>query len=933
MAPDPQFNPFPGLRAFEAEEDYLFFGRETQIDELLRRLRATRFLSVVGTSGSGKSSLIRAGLIPALEGGFMAQVGSGWRVAKFRPGGNPIGYLAEALSAPTVLGLSPELAETHGVLIEATLRRGARGLADAVRQAQIPPDDNVLVVVDQFEELFRFRHSNQQENSRDEAVAFVKLLLHATQEKLPIYIVITMRSDFIGDCMDFPGLPEAVNAGQYLVPKMTRDQLRSAIAGPVAVGGAQISPRLVLRLLNDVGDDHDQLPLLQHALMRTWEHWRHNRKADEPIELADYEAVGSMREALSMHAEQAYEDTVAQGTQHIAEHLFKALTDTYSDPRGVRRPQTLQELVDVCDASEAEIVQVIEVFRGPARSFLMPPPAVPVTPSTVIDISHESLMRCWTRLIRWADEESRSAVMYARIAQAAKWFEEGAAGLWRDPELEVGRRWRRDTHPTAAWARLYHENFDRAMQFLDRSAQERDRLLKAEERARKRKLREYQWAAGVLAGLLLIAAVLFHMARVQKALAEYYQQQAQNAVDEMLSSAGRREQARVAADVPEMEAFRKELLEKAKGFYATFEKREPNNNTIRAEMARAHFRLGEINRILDDDDVAIEQYELAIQGFNLLAGKYPGRADFRQWLANSYNWLGELLRLRRETRGKAEEAYNHALLLQEVLVRDNPTITYRRELARTYYNRGIVLYDNQQLDKSADDFSHAIETLKPLTAENAGPGVKQELARVYNDLGNLLRFQGKLSQAQPLLQQAVTIHEQLTQSYPENREYKFELATFYNNLALLCLDQKQLELARHRNRLALNLLEELAQPVPSLSMQLAAGHNLAAQLLENDGPTAVEEECERSQEILDTLARDPSVSDRPEIQNLYRDLGYNYLELAQMQFGASSPEKAQKTLQRCGRILPKVSDHDRGGLQEAYQRVLQALPSRIITHQ
>ncbi len=102
-------------------------------------------------------------------------------------------------------------------------------------------------MVDQFEELFRFRRNNQLENSRNEAVAFVKLLLEAAkQEELPIYIVITMRSDFIGDCMDFAGLPEAVNSGLYLVPRMTRDELRSAITGPVAVGGGSITQRLVL---------------------------------------------------------------------------------------------------------------------------------------------------------------------------------------------------------------------------------------------------------------------------------------------------------------------------------------------------------------------------------------------------------------------------------------------------------------------------------------------------------------------------------------------------------------------------------------------------------------------------------------------------------------------------------------------------------------
>src|SRR5208282_1191801 len=168
-----------------------------------------------------------------------------------------------------------------------------------VRHARIPPEDNVLIVVDQFEELFRFRRSGHGGNSRNEAVAFFKLLVEAAkQEDLPIYVVLTMRSDFLGDCMEFQGLPEAVNSGLYLIPRMTRDELRSAITGPVAVAGGAITQRLVLRLLNDLGDDHDQLPVLQHALMRAWDRWEPHRQQAPSIDIADYEAIGGLQKAM-----------------------------------------------------------------------------------------------------------------------------------------------------------------------------------------------------------------------------------------------------------------------------------------------------------------------------------------------------------------------------------------------------------------------------------------------------------------------------------------------------------------------------------------------------------------------------------------------------------------------------------------------------------
>src|SRR6185436_16110995 len=132
----PLTNPFPGLRPFEADEDHLFFGRERQVDELLRRLRVNRFLSVVGTSGCGKSSLIRCGLIPSVYGGLMAKAGSSWRITVMRPGEDPLGHLAEALAVPEVIGVTEgPLATTSRVLMDAALRRSKRGLIEAVRQA------------------------------------------------------------------------------------------------------------------------------------------------------------------------------------------------------------------------------------------------------------------------------------------------------------------------------------------------------------------------------------------------------------------------------------------------------------------------------------------------------------------------------------------------------------------------------------------------------------------------------------------------------------------------------------------------------------------------------------------------------------------------------------------------------------------------------
>ncbi|MGH7317073.1 MAG: ATP-binding protein, partial [Candidatus Rokuibacteriota bacterium] len=405
-------NPFPGLRPFEPHESALYFGRDDQIDELLERLAEARFLAVVGASGSGKSSLVRAGLIPALQRGHLAGGGSRWRVAMFRPGDDPLGGLARALGRPRDL-----------------IGQSSFGLVEAART--LDAGEKLLVIVDQFEELFRVRPSG----SEDSAAAFVKLLLRAAFENgVAVFVVLTMRTDYLGACTVFRGLPEVLNGGQYLIPRMTRDQLTESIEGPIAVGGAAITPQLVQRLLNDVGDDPDQLPILQHALMRTWSKGSEARAEGRPLDVPIYEAIGGLAAALNRHAEEAYEDVgkLPDG-QRIARKLFQRLTEKGTDQQENRRPTILAEICAVAEADEQTVIAVIDKFRSEGRTFLTTPGASKLSADSVIDISHESLIRLWHRLRDWADEEALSAERYRRLARAAELHTKGEESPWRDP--------------------------------------------------------------------------------------------------------------------------------------------------------------------------------------------------------------------------------------------------------------------------------------------------------------------------------------------------------------------------------------------------------------------------------------------------------------------------------------------------------------------
>jgi hypothetical protein len=301
-------NPFPGLRAFQPGEADRFFGREQQIEELARRLGEVPLLAVAGASGCGKSSLVLAGLLHYLTHQPAEDGGTQWRPVQMRPGNHPIKKLADGLAAVLPGGASD--GANRAAALDGRLRLGGRGLVEAVRTARLEPNVRLLVAVDQFEEIFRFKRMTDPE----EATAFVKLLLHAAWEPdSRVSVVLTLRSDALGSCADFRDLPAAINRAQYLVPRLTREQRKEAIVKPIELRSCKVAPRLVQRILNDCNDDFDDLPIMQHVLTRTWQCWAVACQGSRPIDLVDYEATGGGAAALSNHADEAYTSLTGLG--------------------------------------------------------------------------------------------------------------------------------------------------------------------------------------------------------------------------------------------------------------------------------------------------------------------------------------------------------------------------------------------------------------------------------------------------------------------------------------------------------------------------------------------------------------------------------------------------------------------------------------------
>lgn len=520
-------NPFPGLRAFGADERSLFYGRERQLDELLRKMRTSRFLAVVGTGGSGKSSLVRAGLVPRLQDGFSGQAGDRWRVALCTPGKNPIESLSKSLAQRGVLHPDDIMDPNFPAVVENTLRRGSYGIVEAFKQANIK--ENLIVVVDQFEELFQSTGAKKKRGKnkeKEEASAFVNLLLSACRQKdVPIYIILTLRSSHLGMCTEFRGLPEIINDGQFLIPRMKTEDLKRAIIAPIESPDAKkihqaeptIDRELTNRIITDMGEDMDQMSVLQHLLMRMWYNWevRNDGNPAAPITAKNYEAVGGIQKAMSLHAEEAYDELTVVSRQDgnvqrdpakeaLCAKIFRALSEKGPDGKPARRAISVNELMRITESNLSDIRMTIYMFSREDRLFLSAPDLSELDEDSIVTIAHESLMEKWDRLRQWMDEETEAADIYMRMAAAAALYYEGKGGLWKDPELSMGLNWYNKEQPNAAWAERYNPAFFETIEFL--KAGEKEHLdaiaLNKEEVVRREKRSSIFAIGGVLVAII-----------------------------------------------------------------------------------------------------------------------------------------------------------------------------------------------------------------------------------------------------------------------------------------------------------------------------------------------------------------------------------------------------------------------------------------------
>ena len=480
-------NPYKGLRAFQQADADDFFGRTGMIKRVLERLQEpvveNNFLAVIGPSGSGKSSLVKAGVLPALRHGRIPG-SENWFYAEMVPGEVPLEELAAAL-------LSVSTSRLPGVVD--TLREHVDGLAQAVYEALPAKDSKLLLMVDQFEELFT---QVEKESDRQQ---FLDLILNAVSaENSPVIIIATLRADFYDRPLLYQGFGELIRARTELVLPLNDEELAETIVGPADRVGAILEEGLVETIIEDVREQPGALPLLQYALTELFE-----RREGAVLTGAAYEDIGGTLGALAKRAEEVFRRFDEAG-QNMARQMFLRLVTLGEGQEDTRRRILRLELLTLGDREVVEVV--IDRF---GRYRLLTFDRDDVTRSPTVEVAHEALIRRWERLREWLTE-SRNDVRLAReLLNAAHVWERAKKDksyLMQGNRLLTFEEWAEGT--TLRLNELEEEFLSASKAARDeREAQERARQERERELER-HKARNMRIAAAVFAVAAVVAVIL-----------------------------------------------------------------------------------------------------------------------------------------------------------------------------------------------------------------------------------------------------------------------------------------------------------------------------------------------------------------------------------------------------------------------------------------
>jgi tetratricopeptide (TPR) repeat protein len=900
-------NPFVGPRPIERGQP--IFGRDAEIDGLYYLLSAERIVLFHSPSGAGKSSLLQAGLLPRLAEQFDV-----WTPARVSL---PMGNDGAANRYVRSVNLSFE-AEVPESLRRAESAIAGMALEEYVarRPRRRSAPGNTVLIFDQFEEILTADPTAFK--ARREFFVQLAVLLQKPQ----IWAIFALREDYLAQLDPFADELPTHLKNRFRLDLLRREGAEDAIRRSVEGAGRGFALEALRQLVADLAKMQVQQPDGEfraetgpyieplHLQVTCRELWERMPASQVMIGKEDVTSFGDVTAALATY----YASAVGKvaGTDDRMERNIRRWFGEELIARGIR-VQRLREPKESGGLDNALIEKLIDahLVRGEMRAS-----------ATWYELAHDRLIEPVLR-----DNQEWFAAHLSTVEQRAlQWEREGEPEglLLTGAQLKAAQRW------AATPGRAVTQGESR---FLELSRRKRTRLL--QKRA----------AVAALTGLLAVTSLLALIAWSERNRAEHNFSLAKQAVDQSLSSAGR-QQAQEFADSPDLDVFRNELLTKAAAFYRSFTKEKANNAALSADAAWGHAQLGDVNRLLGKSAQAVTEYNLAIAAFQSLAKQYPQDTLYPQRLGYCHNWIGETYRAEIKDPSspdlsmvrQAVQEYTAALEIQQKLHAAAPgNRRFTQELARTYYNRAIVEDDEGDRGDAESDFRLSLGLLQPIgshPAANSGsqfsPDPAEDLARVENDFAVLLAKEGNSKDARTYYEQAVQLAKELTVISPDNRGYRYELATYCANEAMLLADMKDLTGAAERNHTALDIVEALANPAPSLSLEEVKILQLRTEIVLAQGARESFDEAERERALLMRLKGGGPDESHPLFHDVYYNLAANYVELTEDDLKNGDLEGAQIALGSLSLILTELTPEDKAEAQRHYAELQRELHVKMM---
>jgi tetratricopeptide (TPR) repeat protein len=878
--------PYRGLRCFGVEDAAFFFGREALIEWLLNALRpatsnkpVNRFLAIVGASGSGKSSLARAGLVSALNhDGILGS--SRWPIVICRPGSDPLESLAVALSKAINIGQG---ASALADLI-AEFQKNEKALHLTARQA-LPddePDRRLVVLVDQFEEVFTLCG---EEELRE---ALVRNLLHAAKvAQGQTLVILTMRADFYAKCAANAQLAAALSDHHVLVGPMSDDELRRAVERPTQLVGCELDAGLVDLLVQGVRQQPGALPLLQHALLELWE-----KREGRRLTVKAYQEIGKLEGALQRRADATLR-AFSPEEQELCRRTFLRLTQPGEGTEDTKRRASMQELLSLSGTSLAEEA----VIQKLANASLLTTEGDLTHHDVFVEVAHEALIRNWPQLRKWIDADRAGLRTRTRLTENAReWKNAGRdpAYLYQGARLAVAEEWA-GSHP----GELSVEEAE----FL-RDSREAQRQRQANELEMAQRLGQAEAERAEEAEKHARAEL---MAREKAELATHDAKQARDDAERLLNY--------LIFDLHDkLEPLgHRDILEdvqkRVDAYYEQIAGVAESDETLR-QRAVAYGNQGNLFLNRGDLNAALSSHEKGLRIAERLTARDPANVEWQRDLAISYNRIGDVQ--------QAQGAFNAALssyeeglqIVEKLTARDPANPQWQRDLAIGRNRIGDVRSFQGNLKAALSSYEEGLQTAEKLaTRDPANPKWQRDLAFSHNRIGDIRRAQGDLNAALNSYQKYLKIAQRLAALDPANVEWQRELVVSHDNIGDVQQAQGDIMAALSSYEKAMQIAEKLAERDPAnveWQRDLAVSRNRIGDVQQAQGDlSAALNSYQKYLQIAQRLtARDPA---NPQWQ---RDLSISHGNIGEVQQARGDLKAALNSYQQYLQIAEKLAARD-----------------------